>query len=91
MEIKTPYKVKCSSCGSENLIAMELECTGSYERTMGLELEHLATFDDCCSSCGNPIAVQIDLLEYPEGTVDDFTVRLVGVEEIEKPVFIQEI
>lgn len=91
MEIKTPYKVKCSSCGSENLIAMELECTGSYERNMGLELEHLATFDDCCSSCGNPIAVQIELWEYPEGTVDAYAVRLEGAEEIEKPVFIQEI
>ena len=91
MNIKIPHKVKCLSCGSENLIAMELECTGSYERTMGLELEHLATFDDCCSSCGNPIAVQIELWEYPEGTVDAYAVRLEGAEEIEKPVFIQEI
>ncbi len=28
MELKTPYKVKCLTCGTENILDMELECVG---------------------------------------------------------------
>ena len=44
MNIRTPYKVKCSECGAENQLNMELECVSSYERKKGLDLEYISTF-----------------------------------------------
>ena len=71
MEIKLPYKVACLNCGAVVLTDMELECVGSYERKMGLDLEHLATFDGV----------------YPEGNIEYYGVVTKGAKELEEPKF----
>lgn len=87
MEIKLPYKVECLNCGAEVLADMELECVGSYERKMGLELEHLAAFDGVCPECGRDIYVQVEVWEYPEGNIEDYGVVTKGAKELEEPDF----
>lgn len=91
MEMKTPYKVKCLKCGSENFIDMELECVSSYERRMGPELEYAAAFDGVCQVCGEDIIVRIGLWEYPEGAIEDYTTEIQGAEKIEDPQFVRDI
>ena len=88
MELKTPYKVKCLTCGTENILDMELECVGSYERNMGPELEYMAAFDGVCQGCGEDILAQIEVWEYPIGTVEDYITVTKGAEKTEEPTFI---
>lgn len=90
MTMKTPYKVKCSACGAENLLNMELACVSSYERKMGPELEYMSVIEEECFNCGEDIAVQIEAWEYPEGTIETYSVRTEGAREIEQPVFLSE-
>jgi hypothetical protein len=84
MEIKLPYRVECLNCGAKVLIDMELECVGSYERKMGLELEHLAAFDGVCPECERDIFIQVEVWEYPEGNIEDYGVVTKGAKEVEK-------
>lgn len=88
--MRTPYRVKCSICGAENMLDMEMECVSSYERKMGPELEYLATFDGICSECGEDITAQVEAWEYPEGFIETYEVTVEGAEKIEDPVFVNE-
>lgn len=91
MRMKTPYKVKCAECGTVNLIDMDLECVSSYERKMGLELEHLAAYDGTCHECGKDFYVFVAAWEYPEGTIESYSVKMESAEKIEEPSFIEEL
>nr|WP_300822038.1 hypothetical protein [uncultured Schaedlerella sp.] len=91
MNIRTPYKVKCSECGAENQLNMELECVSSYERKKGLDLEYISTFEGACPKCGGDLAVQVRVWEYPEGFVESYTVIMEGAVKIEEPDFINEL
>ncbi len=87
MEIKAPYRVKCENCGMIIPLDMDLECTYSYERRMGPEMEHAAFYDESCPECGAEIMVKIEAWEYPEGQVRDYYVETEGAREIEEPIF----
>lgn len=69
---------------------MKLVCVSSYDRKMGPELEYMSVIEAECSNCGKDIAVQIEAWEYPEGTIETYSVRTEGVMEIEEPVFRSE-
>lgn len=69
--------VKCKSCGASNiLIAEDFQQTASdTERGMGRETYHYGKANGSCERCKKDMIADINLCEYPEGTItfeDDF-------------------
>ena len=48
----------------------------------------MAAFDGVCQGCGEDILAQIEVWEYPVGTVEDYITVTKGAEKTEEPTFI---
>ncbi len=86
-KLRSPYRVKCRTCGNVLSLDLDLECVSSYERKMGPEMEYAAFYDNGCPECRADIMVRIGAWEYPEGQLTDYSVTLEGACEMEEPVF----
>ena len=71
-------RFQCNSCKKvyeypDN--ELDYDCVSSDERQMGTENEYSGTFDFECEKCNNPIIVEFNFWEYPQGALNysDYT------------------
>lgn len=69
--------VKCESCGASNILIAEdfQQTTSDIEKGMGHETYHYGKAYGSCEECKKDMIADINLCEYPEGTItfeDDF-------------------
>jgi len=63
--------VICKNCGKEfDEVDLSLEVVDSSEREMGSETQHSGEVEFSCDGCNEDIACNIDVWEYPVGSVN---------------------
>ena len=77
---KGKLKVKCNNCGKIIDIDCDdlpFEITETEQREQGAEHTHSAKYQVDCD-CGSNISIEYDIWEYPEGSINDTSVKING-------------
>lgn len=81
--------LKCDACNSTFEVDLKdyeasWEVVESDERSMGTELHHQAVVDLECPYCGAPVALTLDVWEYPMGMLNFDEIEAEGVTIVKK-------
>ena len=83
-------RVKCKQCGFIFKADIDMECTSTDERNMGIECGYEGIFDSMCPNCGSETYVYLEVYEYPEGILNYARDLEKGVELMEKPEYVTQ-
>lgn len=79
----------CGFCGADLEVEWDLDLIDFYEKDGGVCNIYQSEVDTICPKCENRILAKLRAIEYPEGVLEDSSVRIMGDESgkssIEKP------